>query len=195
MQRHSYLLALPLAALVASAGTACSSGAAKPAVPTVSPTSGSPTMGSPTAQGRPSAQDRTWLSGIHQANLAEVEAGGLAAKKGATSAVRSIGRMLSTDHTQFDDKVTNAARRLGVSLPTAAAPSDAAAAQRMRGESGRTFDRDFLSTMISGHEKAIANTRTQISQGSSPEAVALAKEALPHLRHHLAALRKAQSSG
>jgi putative membrane protein len=195
MQRHPYLLILPAAALVAAAATACGSGAAKPAAPTVSPTMGTPTMGSPTAHGGVSAQDRAWLTEIHQANIAEVQAGSLAAKKGATTAVRSAGRMLSTEHTQFDDKVRRTARRLGVSLPAAVAPTDAAAAQRLRGRTGREFDQDFLSTMISGHEQAIAQTQAQISQGSSPQVVALAKEALPHLRHHLAALRKAQSSG
>ncbi|MFL6056355.1 MAG: DUF4142 domain-containing protein [Actinoallomurus sp.] len=193
MQRHPYLLAIPAAALIAAAGTACGAGAAKPMVPTVSPTS-SPTA-SPTAHGQVSAQDRSWLTEIHQVNLAEVEVGNLAEKKGATSTVRSAGRRLAHDHSHLDDKTTSVARQVGVSLPGAVAPADAKVADRLKTESGKTFDQDFLAAMVSGHEKAIADTKTQISQGSSPQVVALAKEALPHLREHLAMLRKAQSSG
>lgn len=196
MQRHPYLLALPAAALITAAGTACGAGAAKPTVPTVSPT-GSPTASptaSSTAHGEVSAQDRSWLTEIHQANLAEVELGDLAEKKGSTPAVRSAGRMLATEHTDFDAKVTRVAGRLGVPLPTALAPADATAANRLRGETGKSFDQDFLAAMVSGHEKAIADTKTQISQGSSPQVIALAKEALPHLRKHLAVLKKVQAS-
>ncbi|GAA0368599.1 DUF4142 domain-containing protein [Actinoallomurus spadix] len=193
MQRHGYLLALPAAAVLAAAGTACGAGGAQPsartATPAVSPTA------SPAATGQPSEQDRTWLADIHQANLAEVEAGGLAAKKGATKAVREAGRKLVKDHTGLDRKVVATARRLGVSLPTTPAPADTNAADRMRNESGKTFDQDFLSTMISGHEGAIAKTKRQVSQGASPEVVSLAKQTLPHLQDHLAMLRKAQSSG
>ncbi|MCO5968589.1 DUF4142 domain-containing protein [Actinoallomurus soli] len=192
MQRHPYLLALSAAAVLAAAGAACGAGGAQPSGVTASPTV-SPTA-SP-APGRLSEQDRTWLADIHQANLAEVEAGGLAQKKGATKAVRDAGRKLATDHTHLDRKVVATARRLGVSLPSTPAPADTNAADRMRNESGKTFDQDFLSTMISGHEGAIAKTKKQISQGSSPEVVALAKQTLPHLQDHLAMLRKAQSSG
>jgi putative membrane protein len=193
MQRHLYLLALPAAALVAAAGTACATGTAKPSAVPVPPTI-SPTI-SPTTRGQMSAQDRNWLTEIHQANLAEVEMGDIAQKKGSTPAVRSAGRTLATEHTDFDAKVTRVAGRLGVSLPPALAPADAAAANRLRGETGKTFDQDFLATMVSGHEKAIADTKAQIAQGSSPQVIALAKEALPDLRKHLAMLKKAQASG
>jgi putative membrane protein len=185
MQRHPYLLALPAAAAIAMAGMACGTSAAQPTGATVSPTS----------RGQVSAQDRGWLTEAHQANLAEIEVGGLARKKGTTSAVRSSGRMLVTDHTAFDGKVTRLAEHLGVSLPKTPAPADVAAAHRMRRQSGKSFDQDFLSTMVSGHQKVIADTRTEVSQGSSARVVALAKQALPELRKHLATLRKAQTSG
>ncbi|GAA4609147.1 hypothetical protein GCM10023195_36590 [Actinoallomurus liliacearum] len=188
MQRHPYLLALSAAAVIATVGTACGTGGAQPTV-TVSPTT------SPTGEGRLSQQDRSWLTEIHQVNLAEVELGNLAEKKGATSAVRSVGRRLANDHTHLEDKVTSVARRVGVSLPGSVAPADAEVAKRLKEESGKAFDQDYLATMASGHEKAIADTKTQISQGSSQQVIALAKQALPHLREHLAMVRKAQSSG
>ncbi|MEV0403848.1 DUF4142 domain-containing protein [Actinoallomurus sp. NPDC050550] len=191
MQRHPYLRALPAAAAIVTtavtvtAAPAFGAGAARPTSVTAAPTSRAPV----------SAQDRAWLREAHQANLAEIDAGGLAQKKGTTPAVRSAGRMLVTDHTAFDGKVTRLAERLGVSLPKTPTPEDAAAADRLQKESGKAFDQDFLSTMASGHQKVIADTRTQVSQGSSPRVIALAKKALPELRKHLAMVRKAETSG
>ncbi|MCO6011232.1 DUF4142 domain-containing protein [Actinoallomurus purpureus] len=189
MQRNPYVRALPAAAamvmtaVTVTAGPA--SGAARPTSVMVSPTSRAPV----------SAQDRAWLREAHQANLAEIEVGELAGKKGTTAEVRSAGRMLVSDHTAFDGKVTRLAERLGVSLPKTPTPADATVASRLRNESGKTFDQNFLSTMVGGHQKVIADTRTQVSQGSSPQVIALAKHALPELRTHLAMLRKTQTSG
>ncbi|GAA4634094.1 DUF4142 domain-containing protein [Actinoallomurus vinaceus] len=191
MRRHLHLRALPAAAAIVTAAVtvtvapASGAGAAGPTSVTVAPASRAPV----------SAQDRAWLREAHQANLAEIDVGELAGKKGATSEVRSAGRMLVTDHTAFDGKVTRLAERLGVSLPKTPTPADTAAADRLRNESGKAFDQDFLSTMVSGHRKVIADTRTQVSQGSSTRVIALAKNALPELRKHLAMLRKTQTSG
>lgn len=142
-----------------------------------------------------SAADRTWLKAIHQANLAEVQAGELAERKGAAAAVRSAGKMLVTDHTRLDDEVVPVARALGVSLPRAPTPDDAAAASRFADESGSAFDHDFTSTLVTGHQKVIAATRAQIREGSAPRVIRLARKSLPTLRKHLATLQKASAGG
>lgn len=143
------------------------------------------------AAARSAGDDRQWLSAIHQANLAEVQAGELAERKSDSAAVRSVGAMLVTDHTRSDGDVTRTASRLGVDLPATAAPHDAAAAARLEDESGARFDNDFLATMITGHQKAIALTRTEIARGSSPAVTDLARETLPVLAKHLRTLRRA----
>jgi putative membrane protein len=196
MERHRYLLVVPAAALVIVAAAACgSSGHAQPtgAMASASPSAVSPSVSG--SQGRVSAQDRRWLAEAHQVNLAEVQAGELAVKKGGTPAVRSAGQMLVTDHTKLDREVTRVADSLGITLPKSVPPDLAAAADRLANESGSKFDQDFLATMVTGHQKMISDTQTQISQGSNPQIVALAKKALPDLRKHLNMLRKAQTSG
>lgn len=142
-----------------------------------------------------SGRDRAWLITAHQTNLAEVQAGELAERKGTTAAVRAAGRMLVTDHTQLDKKVVAVAHAVGVSLPEAAAPEDAAAASRFADESGAAFDHDFTSTLITGHQEVIAATQTEIGKGLAPQVTRLARQSLPTLRKHLATLRKASSSG
>jgi putative membrane protein len=142
-----------------------------------------------------SRQDRAWLQHLHEADLAEVEAGEMAAKKGASPMVRAAGTMLATDHDRFDTAVVRTARNLGVDLPGAAAPEDAAARDRLADEIGSTFDHDFTATMIINHEKIIDATQTEIRQGSSPWVTGLARQALPMLRKHRTTVQKAALAG
>lgn len=157
--------------------------------------SGAPVTDSASPSPGVSAADRAWLTTAHQANLAEVQAGELAERKGTTAAVRAAGRMLVTDHTRLDTKVVAVARALGLSLPEAVAPDDAAAASRFADESGPTFDHDFTSTLTTGHQKVIAATETEIRKGLAPQVTRLARQSLPTLRKHLATLQKASSAG
>lgn len=139
--------------------------------------------------------DRTWLVAAHQANLAEVEAGELAKKKGGTAAVRAVGAMLVADHVASDTQVTRVAKGLKLTLPSSAAPEDAAAASRLGDEAGAQFDHDFVSTMMTGHQELIAKTQTEISHGSTPQVKSLAQSTLPVLRKHLTMLQKAVTTG
>lgn len=190
MKRDPFLLAVPAAVLILTASTGC--GGQSTAKRTGA--SGQAVTASIQPQ-RPSAQDRAWLAAAHQANLAEVRAGELARKKGTTAAVRSAGERMVADHSRLDGEVTRVADELGVSLPKTAAPADKAAATRLANESGSRFDQDFLATMITGHQKLIGETQRQLSQGSSPQVIALARKAMPDLTEHLNDLRRAQTPG
>jgi putative membrane protein len=179
MKRHPTRLTLATLALTGAA--ACAAGSATHAASTGTPS--------------PSDGDRTWLAGAHQANLAEVQVGELAKKKGGTAAVRAAGAMLVTDHTASDTQVAHVAKGLKMTLPSSAAPADAAAASRLGDEAGAQFDHDFVSTMMTGHQKVIAQTQTEISQGSTPQIKNLAQSTLPVLRKHLTMLQKAAPAG
>jgi predicted outer membrane protein len=142
-----------------------------------------------------SAADRAWLAAMHQADLADVQLGRLAERKGATAAVRHAGSMLAADHTTFDQKVTGVASGLGVELPKTEKPEQLALAQRLQKESGSRFDHAFVTAMVAEHKKAIAAAGEEIRTGSSPAVTGLAHAALPALREHLSMLRKASPVG
>ncbi|MFG1705785.1 DUF4142 domain-containing protein [Nonomuraea sp. M3C6] len=146
----------------------------------------------PQTGAQPSEQDRAWMRTIHQGNLAEVQAGQLAQGKGMTREIKSIGKMLVHDHTELDTKVTQAASRLRIELPTSPTAEQRAERVRLQDATGKDFDQDFLAGMIKAHTAAIAATNTEISRGSSQTVVALAKTAAPSLQKHLSALRQAQ---
>lgn len=136
-----------------------------------------------------SSADRSWIGEVHQAALAEQEAGALAAQKASSGAVQSVGAMLASEHTAFDDKVIGAASTLHVALPDYLTLSDAEASDRMGTEMGSVYDHDFTATMMTAHQHLISDTQNEISHGSSPEVTGLARQALPMLRQHLAALQ------
>lgn len=148
-----------------------------------------------TAPASASDADRTWLTGMHRANLADVDYGRLAERLGATSAVRHAGSMLVADHTELDRKVTRVARDLGVDLPSSARPAQLDVARRLAKETGGRFDRDFVTSLTEGHQKAIDDTEREVRHGSAPAVVALARAALPGLREHLSMLRQASPVG
>lgn len=184
MTRHPYFLAT--VALLLAASAACgTSGTGPQAVRTVSASPG-PSV---------SSRDRSWLVEAHQANLAEVQGGKLAEKKGSSAAVRRVGATFIMDHSHFDNEVTRVADALAVELPRTPGREYLAVAQRLENESGSQFDRDFVSLMIAGHKKMIADTEAEVREGSSPKVIALARAALPTLHKHLNMLEKAAPTG
>lgn len=176
------LLAVPLLTVLGACGTG---GSGRQAAVTAPVSTGAAV----------SAADEAWLAAIHQADLADVQYGRLAERKGATSAVRQAGSMLAAGHAALDQKVTNVADTVGVDLPRTERAGQLVLAQRLQKESGSRFDRAFVTTMVQEHEQAIATTEDEVRGGSSPEVTALARTALPDLREHLSMLRRASPVG
>lgn len=183
--RRIRLLAVSLAAVAAvGAPTACSTQSRH-----IKPARALPSSPLPASE-----QDRTWLKTAHQGNLAEVEAGEIAQHNGTTAEIRSIGAMLVQDHRALDARLTAVAGRLGVEVPNAPSAEQAHTADELRKGSGRTFDIHWLSEMTRAHEKAVAETGTEISKGSAPEVRNLARNALPVLERHLTRIKVAEGS-
>lgn len=147
-----------------------------------------PTEAAPSGKGSeapPSDQDRIWMKKTHQGNLAEIQAGRLAERKGTARAVKELGKTLVKDHATFDGTLTQVADRLGVELPESVSPEQKRAAVALEGASREDFDRLFLTTMRKAHRAAIGDTLTEVKRGTSPAAKAAAAKALPAFRHHL----------
>ncbi|MFI7638011.1 DUF4142 domain-containing protein [Nonomuraea sp. NPDC049400] len=156
----------------------------------LAPRAASPTE--PRTDAQPSEQDKAWIWAIHEGNLAEMQMGQLGRGKGSTPRIKKIGKMIVADHTELDAKVTKTAGKLGIKLPTSPSADQRAEIVRLKEATRRGFDQEFIAVMTNEHMEAIAATKAEVAQGSSPEVVALAKGALPALEKHLSALRQAQ---
>lgn len=163
--------------------------------------SGSPQVGSaanhravvtqvPTGSDSPgSARDMAWAAAAHQGNMAEVKAGKLAAARGATPTVRSIGRTLATDHDRLDTALRKAAATLDIAMPIHVTPAQRAGYAALATKHGGRFDRAFVADQIAAHKTTIAMTRAEAADGQSTTLRAAARTALPILRDHLWMLR------
>ena len=146
---------------------------------------------------------------LHQANLKELELGGLAQKHGGP-AVQRYGQMLVDDHTKADVDVLNYAAKMGVSMAAPGAPVDGKATggrytngqpplvkddpnlaehvqmRDLESLRGQAFDRQFLTMMVADHKQDIADVRE--ARAKLPEGddlIAVLESALPTLQKHL----------
>lgn len=144
-------------------------------------------------QDMPSAADRTFAEHTHQANLAEIAAGGLAKSRGTSADVRSIGGMLVADHTGADTLLRRSASRLRLNMPLRPDAAQRAQAAKLAAAHGGAFDKDFVGTQIAAHRTAIAQATSEAKNGNATELRTLAQQSLPTLKKHLTMLQKART--
>ena len=142
---------------------------------------------------RPNAQDSSWITTTHQANVAEITAGRLARRRGASKAVRTIGGTLVADHSQADTELRRTASKLRMSMPLRPTAEQRAIGDRVSHESGAAFDRDFIKTQTAAHKTAIAHTTTEYRRGQDIDVRGLAHKSLPVLQKHLWMLQHIRS--
>ncbi len=124
-----------------------------------------------------------------EGNLAEIEAGKLAERDGASAGVRRLGRILERDHARADQQAMSVASAMGVAAPSMPSPRQQRAARRLASLSGRRFDQAFVKMQIKAHRQAIERYR-EAERGPTGPAESYAKATLPVLQRHL---RLAQS--
>lgn len=144
---------------------------------------------------------------LHQVNQKEIALGRLAQEKASSARVRSYARMLVSHHTsadrrllalldkkdvdraQLEQAATSAGERptsgteqpSGDTKPTAEMDETY---QRLANLSGAEFDREFITTMIDEHEKAIELVRTSTDQVRDTEFRSHLRRVLPTLEQH-----------
>ncbi|MEZ2129027.1 MULTISPECIES: DUF4142 domain-containing protein [unclassified Sinorhizobium] len=128
--------------------------------------------------------DKQFLSNAIKTDNAEIALGELAVQKGASDGVRSFGQTLVDDHR----KAKAEAAALTADLEAKVSGNLTEDAQReldkLKGMTGPEFDKEFVSFMVSAHEKDIAAFKEKAGEGNRPVPV-LAGKALPMLQRHL----------
>ncbi|MEU4693075.1 DUF4142 domain-containing protein [Actinoplanes sp. NPDC023714] len=144
------------------------------------------------AQARPLNPDADFLIAAHQGNLAQIQAGRIAGRKGATEAVREFGREFADYHRRLDVVVRKAAAGLGVRLPAEPNSEQKSLVAQYRSTSGAEFDTLFLGSQLIAHEHAVKLARVVLDTGTEPQVEKIAGRALPVIRSHQRELADAQ---
>jgi putative membrane protein len=132
-------------------------------------------------------QSETFLKKAIEGNFAEVSMGELAQQNGQSDAVKSYGRMLSTDHTAANQKALDAAQGLGMNSPSGPNAKQTADHDKMSKLSGAGFDKMFAAHMVADHQKDIAEYKK--ASKSKDAAGEYASGQIDTLQKHLDAAR------
>jgi len=141
----------------------------------------------PVAAFAASNPDASFYKNAAEAGIFEVDAGHMAQEKGNSQQVKDFGSMMVKDHSAANDKLQSIASSKNITLPTSASVAEIATEAKLKLLSGDTFDKSYVKSQISAHQKAIALFRKEASSGQDADAKAFASATLPTLRSHLKA--------
>ena len=134
---------------------------------------------------RVSHQDKMFMTDAAEGALFEVQAGALAAKKGASPQTRAFGRRMVRDHSRDYAELARLAHRLGVDIPDEPSEQQQQAIALWRQLSGKAFDCAYIPYEVVDHMLDIEHNKTEVEQGHNPKVRHFAARWLPVLQSHL----------
>jgi putative membrane protein len=143
-----------------------------------------------------SQQDRSFVEKVGGGSLAEADLGKLAEEKGATAAVREFGRWMATDHGLVANNWLKAIladenQNFQPTLTT----EDKQLRQRLESRTGAQFDREYIQSQVTDHEKTIPVFQKEASDGHNPMIKNFAENMIPVLQQHLAEAKALAGGG
>jgi putative membrane protein len=151
---------------------------------------------SPTALAAPAATaTEAFVTTVAISDMFEVEAGRLATSKAANAKVKSFGQMMVDDHskTTNDLKALIDDKKVEAKLPTSLDQDHQAKLDKLKDLSGDAFDRAYIPTQVSGHEKAVDLFQNYADTGENADLKQWAQKTLPTLKGHLDEAKKLSS--
>lgn len=129
-------------------------------------------------------QDNFW-SEAARGGMAEVRLGNLALQKSQNEEVRRFAQMMVDEHTASNNELMQLAAGKNVTLPTDLDRRHSGMMTKLNNLSGANFDREYMKSQVSDHEKMIKLFRKQSERGTDADAKAFAAKNLPNLQSHL----------
>jgi putative membrane protein len=128
--------------------------------------------------------DRNFIESAAKAGMAEVEMGKMAQGKASNAGVRDFAQRMVSDHTKANEELMSLAATKGVQVPAALDRSHRNQADKLGKLSGAEFDREYVSSQVSDHRKAVAEFKKAADSARDPELKAWAAKTLPTLQQH-----------
>jgi putative membrane protein len=141
-----------------------------------------------------SDQDKTFLKGQQETNIAEVALGKVVIERATSDKVRELATILVADHQKVLELNKALATKLGLPVPEEPSAEQKATAEKIKALTGKAFDEAFVAAQVEGHTKSISKAQAEISSGSHPEVKAFATDYLPKAQMHLEHSQAVQSA-
>lgn len=130
-------------------------------------------------------KDSQFLVDAAEINREEISLGKLAQKKGNSSQIIELGKMMEDEHTKSLADLTALAQTKNISLPTSQTENGKLAYNKLNEKSGNDFGKEYSSLMVNGHKDAIALFEKASTDCTDSDIRAWAASLLPALRTHL----------
>ena len=141
-----------------------------------------------------SDQDKTFLKGQQETNIAEVALGKVAVERATTETVRELAKKLLADHQQVMELNRALSTKLGLPVPEQPSAEQQATGEKIKAQTGAAFDAAYVAAQVEGHTKSISKAQQEISSGSHPEVKAFATDYAPKAQMHLQHAQAAQAA-
>ena len=137
------------------------------------------------AQDKMSNDDQAAMKQLASANIAEIEAGKMAASKAQSPDVKKFAQQMVQDHSKKLDDLKSLAKSKGVALPDNAPMKDMAQSKLLERKSGAEFDKDYMEHMVKDHEKNAKDTENIAAKAKDPQFKSAVQQANGKIREHL----------
>jgi putative membrane protein len=137
------------------------------------------------AQQKMSNDDQAAMKQLASANLAEIDAGKMAASKAQSPDVKKFAQQMVQDHTKMLEDLKSLAKTKSVALPDKAPVKDMAQAKLLERKSGADFDKEFMEHMVKDHEKAAKDGENIAAKAQDPQFKSAVQQANGKIREHL----------
>lgn len=141
-----------------------------------------------------SEQDKTFLKGQQETNIAEVALGKVAIERATTETVRELAKKLLADHQQVMELNRALTTKLGLPVPDQPSAEQQATGEKVKAQTGAAFDAAYVAAQVEGHTKSVSKAQQEISSGSHPEVKAFATDYAPKAQMHLQHAQAAQAA-
>lgn len=129
--------------------------------------------------------DASFYKHAAEGGIAEVELGKLAQDKSSNQSIKDFGAMMVKDHSAANDKLKGIAASKDISLPTTSSVGQMATKTKLEVLTGDTFDKSYIKSMVSGHQKTLELFNKEVASGQDADAKAFAKATIPTIKAHL----------
>lgn len=129
--------------------------------------------------------DARQLKRLAEANLAEIEAGKLAAQKATNAEVKKFAQQMVDDHGKQLQEIRTLAQAKKIELPPAPDAKHKRALEKLQALSGADFDRRYMRMQIASHREAQKLAERAAKGATDAELKAAAQKAAPAIQEHL----------
>jgi putative membrane protein len=138
-----------------------------------------------TARAQDPSRDHLFVRKAATGGLTEVELGKIAVQNGDTQDVKDFGQKMVTDHTKINDNLQAIAAKDALTLPDNPNATQQALIDQLTRETGKTFDDDYIHTMINAHVADKALFTEEQANAKNPDLKQFASDSLPIITMHL----------